>query len=107
MKVVCKLKLDDENSDGRVIQKILKHDESNQYGYAMTKPLLTGCIKKQDKVPNWKKFNFILETVDLHDTIGHLFVLDIVFNYAQPNAKTLIYNKTYCPIFEKQNYRSK
>ena len=29
----------------RVISKILKLDENNQYGHAMTKPLPTGCIK--------------------------------------------------------------
>ena len=29
----------------RVIGKILKMDENNQYGNAMTKPLPTGCIK--------------------------------------------------------------
>ena len=30
----------------RVITKILKLDENNHYGYGMTKPLPTGCIKK-------------------------------------------------------------
>ena len=31
---------------GRIITKILKLDKSNQYGYAMTKPMPTDCIKK-------------------------------------------------------------
>ena len=41
LKLNYKLKLDGENtySDKRVISKILKLDENNQYGYAMTKPL--------------------------------------------------------------------
>ena len=29
----------------RIITKILKLDENNQYGMAMTEPLPTGCIK--------------------------------------------------------------
>ena len=33
-------------SKKRVITKILKLDENNQYGFGMTKPLLTGCIKQ-------------------------------------------------------------
>ena len=34
----------------RISTKILKMDENNQYGQAMTKPLLYGCIKRQEKV---------------------------------------------------------
>ena len=34
----------------RLSSKIIKMDENNQYGQAMTKPLPYGCIKKQDKV---------------------------------------------------------
>lgn len=44
----------------------------------MTKPMLTGCIKEQ-LPPSWLKFNLLLETVDLDDDIGHLFVVDIEF----------------------------
>ena len=44
----------------------------------MTKPMLTGCIKEQ-LPPLWLKFNLLLETVDLDDEIGHLFVVDIEF----------------------------
>ena len=36
-----------QNESKRVVAKILKMDESNQYGNAMTKPLLIGCIKKK------------------------------------------------------------
>ena len=54
LKLNYKLKLDGENtySDKRVISKILKLDKNNQYGYVMTKPLPTGCIKKQKKKKN-------------------------------------------------------
>ena len=45
------------------MSKILRYDKNNQNGYAMTKPLPTGCIKKQKKVPTWQKFNMLLERV--------------------------------------------
>ena len=35
--------------DKRIITKILKIEENNQYGNAMTKPLPTGSIKKRKK----------------------------------------------------------
>ena len=48
LKVVYSLKLNNEKtfSKKRVISKIVKLDENNQYGYAMTRPMPTGCIKK-------------------------------------------------------------
>ena len=71
------LKLDEEEkySTKRVISKILKLDENDQYGFSMTKPMPTGSIKK--KVPRWRVFKLLLETVDLDDPIGHLFVVDM------------------------------
>ena len=42
-KVVYNLKIDKEKVKKRVITKILKLDENNQYGNEMTKPLPTGC----------------------------------------------------------------
>ena len=83
-----------------ITSKILKIDEKNQYGYAMTKSLPTGCIKQQKHVPSWKKFNMRLETVYLEVPIGHSLVVDIDFE--KVTAKTLMYNETYAPIFEKQ-----
>ena len=58
LKVVYSLKLDDEKNfqKKRVISKIIKFDENNQYGYAMTPPMPTGCIK-QDNSPSWLEFN--------------------------------------------------
>ena len=42
------LKLDSDKNhvNKRVISKILKLDENDQYGYAMTEPVSMGCIKK-------------------------------------------------------------
>ena len=50
LKFVYSLKLDDEKtfSKKRVIAKIVKLDENNQYGYAMRRPMPTGCIKQNN-----------------------------------------------------------
>ena len=78
---IYKIKLDNEDSyhEKHIIAKILKMDKNNQYGCAMTKPMPTGCIKEHP-APSWLKFNLLLETVDLDDKIGHLFVVDIKFD---------------------------
>ena len=81
-------KLDGEKkySNNRVNFKILKLDENNQYGYAMTKPMPAGSIKK--RVPSWREFNLLLETVDLDDSIVHLFVVDNFLTIkTQPRSK--------------------
>ena len=69
-KVVYNLKLGHEKVLKRVIAKILRLDEINQYGNAMTKPLPTGCIK-DDKDISWETFNFLLESVSFEDKVGH------------------------------------
>ena len=65
----CIYNINDEKK--RVISKILKLDENNQYGHAMTKPLPTGCIKNDPDL-SWNTFNLLLESVNLNDQIGHL-----------------------------------
>ena len=60
----------------RVISKILKLDENNQYGNGMTKPLPTGCIKDDSDI-SWVTFNFLTEMVGFKDTTGHLHIVDI------------------------------
>ena len=52
-KACFRLKLDHDKNyvTKRVIPKILKLDENNQYGYARIKPLPTGCIKKIQNQP--------------------------------------------------------
>ena len=37
----------------RFSSKIIKMDENNQYGFAMTKPLPYGCIKKKEKIADF------------------------------------------------------
>ena len=101
-KVVYNLKLDGKNADKKtVITKILKFDENNQYGHGMTKPLPTGCIKDNNHV-SWATFNCLLEKVSLEDEIGHLYVVDIMFDTKNATEKQLIYNEIYPPIIEKQ-----
>ena len=49
LKIVYNLKIDNKQEKKRVVSKILKMDKNNQYGNAMTKPLPSGCIKKEKK----------------------------------------------------------
>ena len=79
--------------------KILKTDENNQYGMAMTKPLPYGCIKKKDTVTSSTKFNRILDNISHEDKIGYFFIVDI--NFHDINEKMLLFNKIYPPVFEK------
>ena len=74
-------------------------DEINQYGFAMTKPLPYGCIKKKENLPTLEELAVLLENVTLEDKLGHLFVVDIKF--ADINKKTLPFNEIYPSIFEK------
>ena len=102
LKVGYKLKLDGEAkySDKRIISKVLKLYENNQYGFAMTRPMPTGCIR--EKTPSWLEFDILLETVDLDDNIGHLFVIDIGFDYENATSKQMMYNEISPPIIDKQ-----
>ena len=101
-KVVYYLKLDRKKAQKkRVITKILKLDENNQYGNGMTKPLPTGCIKDDNDL-SWEKFNILLEKVDFEDEIGHLFVVDIMFDLKNATKRQLVYNGIYPPIIEKK-----
>ena len=81
--------------------KILKLDENNQYSYAMTKAIPTGCIKEHPS-PSWLEFNLLLKTVDLDDVIGHLFVVDIKFIAKRTTEHKYVYNKIIPAIIEKQ-----
>ena len=85
----------------RVITKIVKFDENNQYGYAMTRPMPTGCIK-QNTLPTWSSFNLLMEKVSLQDEIGHLFVVDIELDFENLSPRQLMYNEIFPPIIEKK-----
>ena len=64
LKVIYRIKLDNENSnhERHIITKILKMDKNNQHGFAMTKPMTTGCIKEHP-APSSLKFNLLLEMI--------------------------------------------
>ena len=59
----------------RFSSKIIKMDENNQYGMAMTRPLPYGCIKRKNLVID--QLTELLKTITLEDKIGHLFTVDI------------------------------
>ena len=67
----------------------------------MTKPLRTGCIKDSDDISR-KTFNFLLESVSFEDTIGHLYIVDIEFDFENATEREFAYNEIYPPIIEKQ-----
>ena len=66
----------------------------------MTKPMPTGCIK-QNLPPTWLKFNTLLETHNVDDKIGHLFIVDIEFDEKNATEKQFLYNEIFPPIIEK------
>ena len=92
---------DNQKAKKKVITKILKLDENNQYGHGMTESLPTGCIKNNSDL-FWKTFNLLLESVSLEDRIGHLYIVDIEFDTKNASEKILAYNEIYPPIIEKQ-----
>ena len=91
-KVVYNFKMNNEKTKKRVITKILKLDENNQYGHGMTKPLPTGFIKDDDDI-SWETFNFLLEKVSFKDTIGHLYIVDIEFDTKNATERDFPYNE--------------
>ena len=101
-KVVYDLKIDGKKAQKkRVITKILKFDENNQYGNGMTKSLLTGCMKDNHDISS-ESFNFLIEKVSFEDTINHLFVVNIKFVIKNATKREFPYNEIYPPIIKKQ-----
>ena len=45
-------------------KELLKLDENNQYGFGMTKPLQTGCIKADSDI-SFKKLDDLIRTLDI------------------------------------------
>ena len=76
-KVLFDLTIDDKKQTRRNSSKILKIDQNDQYGMAITKPLPYGCIKKRDQTPTLAEFNKILDEISHKDSTGHLFIVDI------------------------------
>ena len=71
--------------------KILKIDENNQRGNAMTKPLPYGCIKKQEKFPPLKNLILSLTTFSTKIKLDIYFLLTLSF--IKSNEKMLLFNE--------------
>ena len=97
-----KSKTTNEIENKRVSTVILKMDENNQYGNAMTKPLPIGCIKKEPQTPNIRELFLLLSGLSHTDKIGHLFVVDLEFDVERATEKELFFNEIYSPLFEKK-----
>ena len=94
-----KLDEDEVSKQLRVICKIIKFDENNQYGFAMTKPMPVGAIKEKD--PSWTEYNILFEKVSLNDKKGHIFVVDIEFDHEHATDRQIMYNEILPPFIEK------
>ena len=68
----------------RFSSKIIKMDENNQYGIAMTRPLPYGWIKRKEKIVIFEEPEQLLKSVTLEDKIGHIFTVDIEFSDINP-----------------------
>ena len=83
----------DEIENKRVSTFILKMDENNQYGNAMTKPVPIGCIKKEAYTPNIRELLLLLSRICHKDGMGHLFVVDLEFNVQKATEKQISFAK--------------
>ena len=102
LKLIYKVKLDNQEiySKKRVITKILKFDENNQYGFGMTKPMPTGCIKETAFLV---RFSHSFKNCWFRWFQWTSFYCWYMF-WWKKNAtkKQLLYNEIFPPIIEKQ-----
>ena len=68
----------------------------------MTKQLPTGYIKDNDDI-SWETFNILLEIGNFDDKFGHLYIVNIEFDFKNATEREFPYNEIYPPIIEKQN----
>ena len=94
-----KLHNDEKSKEYRVISKIIKFDENNQYDFAMTKPMPVGAIKEREAY--WTEYNLLFEKISLNDKKGHIFVVDIEFDYLHATDCQIMYNELLPPFIEK------
>ena len=94
LKLICKTRKKDNNNyeDKRLVGKILKMDENNQYGKDMTKPLPTDSTKRPRKRPTLGEFNLIIEGISDEDKTGHLFIVEIKFNFKKRRVKNTFFS---------------
>ena len=50
----------------------------------------------------WRNFNIMLEGVGQDDHVGHLFVVDISFDFEKATPRQWLYSEIYLSIIEKQ-----
>ena len=100
-KVGFTIKLDNDvkSKEYRVISKVIKFDENNQYGFAMTKPMAVGAIKEKKASRN--EFNILFEKLSLNDKKGHIFIVDIEFDHLHATDCQIMYNEMLPPFIEK------
>ena len=72
----------------RVSAVILKMDENNQYGNAMTKSLPIAGTRKEQTAPSICELCLLFSGLLHLDSIGHLFVVDIEFNFERATKKS-------------------
>ena len=77
-----------EREDKRVSAVIFIMDGNNQHGNALTKPLPIGCIKKEPSTPSIRELCLLLSGLSHLDPIGHLFVVDIEFDFERATEKS-------------------
>ena len=53
-----------------------------------------------------REFDLIVQRISDTNKIGHLFIVDIEFDYKNATKKQLFFNETYTPIFEKKEVLS-
>ena len=70
----------------RISTKVLKMNENNQYGQAMTKPLPYGCIKKEEHTPSLLEFNKILDRISHGNEIIFLLLISSFIIKIKKNA---------------------
>ena len=77
LKTIYKIKNEEKKNfeDKRLVTKILKMDENNQYGNAMTNPFPVGPIKRVKKLSIMGEFDLIPQGISGNGKIGHLFIV--------------------------------
>ena len=67
LKLIYRIRNDITNKfeSKKIVTKIIKMNENNQYGNAMTKPMPTAKLKKLKPTPTLRKFELILQSVSI------------------------------------------
>ena len=65
----------------------------------MTKPMPVGAIKEKDT--SWTEYNLLFAKLSLDDKKGHIFIVDIEFDYAHATDCQIIYNEILPPFTGK------